>query len=157
MWIPKWARDRKKGVETAVPTQVVSNEELIPRPQSTKQKQIEAVIGELAEFKAKKLGMDRRGFMSSSMGLATCFMASNMVWGKNHNANVILTLRRHWGVKTFVTGSGPTKEGHQIVHDALIRLSSWNQVGVVLPINLWKNYTAETMAQEVVPLSSIEV
>ena len=82
MWIPKWVRDRKKGIETAVPTQVVSNEELVPRPQSRKQKQIEAVIGELAEQKAKKLGMDRRGFMSSSMGIATCFMASNIVWGK---------------------------------------------------------------------------
>jgi hypothetical protein len=82
MWIPKWVRDRKKGVETAVPTQAVSNEELVPRPQSKKQKQIEAVIGELAEQKAKKLGMDRRSFMSSSMGIATCFMASNMVWGK---------------------------------------------------------------------------
>ena len=34
MWIPKWVRDRKKGVETAVPTQVVSNEELVPRPAS---------------------------------------------------------------------------------------------------------------------------
>ena len=82
MWIPKWVRDRKKGIETAVPTQVVSNEELVPRPQSRKQKQIEAVIGELAEQKAKMLGMDRRGFMSSSMGIATCFMASNIVWGK---------------------------------------------------------------------------
>ena len=80
-----------------------------------------------------------------------------MVWGRKHNANVILTLRRHWGVKTFVTGGGPTKEGFQIIHDALLKISSWNQVGVVLPINLWKNYTAETMSQEAVPLSSIEV
>ena len=34
MWIPKWVRDRKKGVDSAMPTQVVSNEELIPRPQT---------------------------------------------------------------------------------------------------------------------------
>jgi hypothetical protein len=82
MWIPKWVRDRKKGIETAVPTQVVSNEEFIPRPQSRKQKQVESLIGELSEQKARKLGLDRRSFMSSSMGLATCFLASNMVWGK---------------------------------------------------------------------------
>ncbi|MEX0978758.1 MAG: amidohydrolase family protein, partial [Pirellulales bacterium] len=82
MWIPKWVRDRKKGIETAVPTQVVSNEEFVPRPQSKKQKQIEHLIGELSEQKAKRLGLDRRTFMSSSMGLATCFMASNIVWGK---------------------------------------------------------------------------
>ncbi|MEX0677733.1 MAG: amidohydrolase family protein, partial [Pirellulales bacterium] len=82
MWIPKWVRDRKKGVETAVPTQVVSNEEITPRPQSKKQKQIEILIGEMADERAKKLGLDRRSFMSSSMGLATCFLASNMVYGK---------------------------------------------------------------------------
>src|SRR5205807_9000435 len=30
---------------------------------------------------AKKLSMDRRGFMASSMGMATAFLASNMVYG----------------------------------------------------------------------------
>ncbi len=49
MWIPKWVRDRKKGVETAMPTQVVSNEEFIPRPQTTKQRQVEDLIGRMAE------------------------------------------------------------------------------------------------------------
>ena len=33
----------------------------------------------MSEEKAKKLGMDRRDFMASSMGMATCFLASNMV------------------------------------------------------------------------------
>jgi hypothetical protein len=83
MWIPKWVRDRKKGVESAMPTQVVSNEEFVPRPQTTRQRQFEDLIGVMAEEKAKKLGLDRRTFMSSSMGLATCFMASNIVWGNN--------------------------------------------------------------------------
>ena len=77
MWIPKWVRDRKKGVESAVPTQVVSNEEFIPRPQTTKQRQIEDLITRMSEEKSKKLGMERREFMSTSMGLATCFLASD--------------------------------------------------------------------------------
>ena len=81
MWIPKWVRDRKKGVESAMPTQVVSNEEFIPRPQTKQQKQVEYLIGEMAEEKAKTLGMERRAFMASSMGLATCFLANNMVFG----------------------------------------------------------------------------
>ena len=38
MWIPKWLRDRKKGVDSAMPTQVVSNEEFIPRPQTKQAK-----------------------------------------------------------------------------------------------------------------------
>ncbi len=82
MWIPKWVRDRKKGVESAMPTQVVSNEEFIPRPKTKLQKQVEYLIGVMTEEKSKKLGMDRRAFMSSGMGLATCFLASNMVYGK---------------------------------------------------------------------------
>ncbi len=81
MWIPKWVRDRKKGVESAIPTQVVSNEEFIPRPQTKEQKQVEYLIGVMSEEKAKKLGMERRAFMASSMGMATCFLANNMVFG----------------------------------------------------------------------------
>jgi uncharacterized protein len=81
MWIRKAVRDFQKGVDSPVPTQMVSNEEFIPRPQTIQQKRVEALIGELAEGKAKKLGMDRRAFMASSMGLATCFLAANKVYG----------------------------------------------------------------------------
>ena len=52
-----------------MPTQVVSNEEFIPRPQTPKQKQVEYLIGEMAAEKSKKLGMDRRTFMASAMGM----------------------------------------------------------------------------------------
>lgn len=81
MWIPKWERDRRMGVDSPIPTQVVSNEEFIPRPQTKNQKQVEHLIGELAGERAKKLGMDRRTFLRSSMGMATAFLASNMVYG----------------------------------------------------------------------------
>jgi uncharacterized protein len=84
MWIRKALRDLKKGVDSPMPTQVVSNEEFEPRPQTEKQKQVEHLIGELSESRAKKLGMDRRAFMRSSMGLATCFLASNLAYGKNY-------------------------------------------------------------------------
>ena len=82
MWIRKFQRDRKKGVDSPMPTQVLSNEEFIPRPQSQKQKEVEFHIGQMAEEKSRKLGMDRRTFMASAMGMATCFLASNKVWGK---------------------------------------------------------------------------
>src|SRR6266853_836483 len=82
MWIPKWQRDRKKNVVSPVPTQVVSNEEFIPRPQNERQKHVEHLIGEMSTEKAKKLGVDRRAFMATSMGLATCFAAMNKVYGK---------------------------------------------------------------------------
>ena len=84
MWIRKAIRDMKKGVDSPMPTQVVSNEEFEPRPQTEKQKHVEHLIGELSEERAKKLGMQRRDFMRSSMGLATCFLASNLAYGKNY-------------------------------------------------------------------------
>ncbi len=84
MWIRKSERDRRKGVDSPMPTQVVSNEEFEPRPQSNKQKKVEHLIGEMSEERAKKLGMARRDFMRTSMGLATCFLASNLAYGKNY-------------------------------------------------------------------------
>jgi uncharacterized protein len=92
MWIPKWQRDQSRGVESPVPTQVVSNEEFIPRPQTRQQKQVEDLIGRLAEEKAKKLGMERRAFLASSMGMATAFLASNMVFGPHWDVDAAETL-----------------------------------------------------------------
>ena len=81
MWIHKWERDRRKGVDSPIPTQVVSNEEFIPRPQTGQQRQWETLIGELADQKSRKLGMSRRDYLRSSMGMATAFLAANMVYG----------------------------------------------------------------------------
>jgi predicted TIM-barrel fold metal-dependent hydrolase len=83
MWIPKWQRDEKKGVDSPVPTQAISNEEYVPRPQTKQQKQWESLISEMSEDNAKKVGMSRRDYMRSSMGMATAFVASNMVFGNN--------------------------------------------------------------------------
>ena len=82
MWIRKGKRDMLKGVDSPMPTQLVSNEEFIPRPQNRQQKQVEQLIGQMADEKSKKLGMDRRAFMGSALGLATCFLAQNKVYGK---------------------------------------------------------------------------
>lgn len=83
MWIRKADRDKKKGVDSPMPTQLVSNEELIPRRQNEDQKKMEHLIGEMSAVRAQKLNMERRDFMRTSMGLATCFLASNMVYGNN--------------------------------------------------------------------------
>ena len=81
MWVPKYERDWKKGVDSPMPTQVVSNEEFIPRPQNQNQKKVEHLISEMSEANAKKVGMDRRSFMRNSMGMATAMLASNAVYG----------------------------------------------------------------------------
>src|SRR5688572_24091320 len=92
MWIPKWQRDQNRGVDSPIPTQAVSNEEFIPRPQSDQQRQWEQLIGELSEEKAKKLGMRRRDFMRTSMGMATGFLASNIIYGPNWDVDAAETL-----------------------------------------------------------------
>lgn len=84
MWVPKWQRDRARGVDSPIPTQVVSNEEIWPRPQNRRQVRWEHRIGELASDNARRLGMDRRSFLRSSMGLATAFWASNEVYGQRY-------------------------------------------------------------------------
>jgi hypothetical protein len=104
MWIPKWQRDRKKGVDAPVPTQVVSNEEFIPRPQNEQQKQVEFLIGELAEERAKKLGMDRRAFLASSMGMATAFLAANMVYGDYWDVDAVETFEPQATEEKFPKG-----------------------------------------------------
>ena len=49
MWVPKYVRDERKGVDSPIPTQVVSNEEILPRPQNKQQAQVESLIGEWGE------------------------------------------------------------------------------------------------------------
>jgi predicted TIM-barrel fold metal-dependent hydrolase len=92
MWIRKFLRDLRKGVDSPMPTQVVSNEEFIPRRQTPQQKQVEYLISQMAEEKSKKLGIDRRSFMASAMGLATCFLAQNMVFGKCWDVDEVETM-----------------------------------------------------------------
>ena len=92
MWIRKGLRDMKKGVDSPMPTQVVSNEEFIPRPQTEAQKRVEHLIGEMSAEKSKKLGMDRRSFMASAMGMTTCLLASNKVFGKAFDVDEVETM-----------------------------------------------------------------
>ncbi len=83
-WIPKWERDQKLGVDSPMPTQIVSNEEFIPRPQNADQRKVETLIGELADKHSKRLNMDRRAFLRTGMGLAAAFYAQNVIYGKDY-------------------------------------------------------------------------
>jgi len=64
-----------------VPTQMVSNGEYNPLPQTEQQAKVEALIKEMADMHAKKHGMDRRRFLQTSAGMATAFVAMNKVFG----------------------------------------------------------------------------
>lgn len=64
-----------------IPTQMISNGEFDPLPQTEDQKRVEARIKELADELGPRHGMDRRQFLSSAAGMATAFVAMNEVFG----------------------------------------------------------------------------
>src|SRR5215211_5529351 len=66
---------------TPIPTQIVSNGEYLPPPQSATQKRVEARINELADLNGKHLGLSRRQFLHTSCGMAAAFLAMNDIYG----------------------------------------------------------------------------
>ncbi|RPI30758.1 MAG: amidohydrolase, partial [Hyphomicrobiaceae bacterium] len=87
-----WLSEREQrlvaGAETAsaatpIPTQIVSNGEFLPPPQSDTQKRVERRILELADDHGKRLGLSRRQFMQTGCGMAAAFLAMNEVYGSS--------------------------------------------------------------------------
>ena len=65
-----------------VPTQIVSNGEFNPLPQTADPRKVEARIKELADAHAPGQGLDRRRFLQTASGMAAAFLAMNNVFGK---------------------------------------------------------------------------
>jgi len=65
-----------------VPTQIVSNGEFNPLPQTPQQQRVEARIKELADELGPRHGLSRRRFLASSAGMAASFLAMNEVFGR---------------------------------------------------------------------------
>ena len=64
-----------------MPTQIVSNGEFVPVPQTREQQRVEARVKELAATLAPRHGMSRRRFLASSAGMAAAMLAMNEVFG----------------------------------------------------------------------------
>jgi len=64
-----------------VPTQIISNGEFSPLPQTEQQRQVEGRLQELADQFGKPHGMDRRRFLATGSGMAAAFLAMNEVFG----------------------------------------------------------------------------
>ena len=77
--------DEAGTFDSPVPTQIVSNGEYMPQPQSEMQKRVEARIEELASSASKRLGISRRQFLMGSGGMAASFLAMNEVFGRYFN------------------------------------------------------------------------
>src|SRR2546428_4348367 len=74
--------DEAEGFDSPIPTQMVSNGEYMPYPQTDKQRQVEARIKELAVSALKKLGISRREFLAGTGGKAAALPALYEVVGR---------------------------------------------------------------------------
>jgi predicted TIM-barrel fold metal-dependent hydrolase len=79
--------DEADDLHSPIPTQMVSNGEHMPIPQTEDQKRVEARIKELADFAAKKLNVSRRQFLATTGGMAAGFLAMNEVYGRFFDAD----------------------------------------------------------------------
>src|SRR5437867_5948441 len=64
-----------------IPTQIVSNGEFTPLPQTPEQRRVEARIKAMAGDLGRRHGLSRRQFLASSAGMAAAFLAMNEVFG----------------------------------------------------------------------------
>src|SRR5947209_1011023 len=81
MWVRKCDLDAQAEAPSPIPTQIVSNEEFVPLPQTPEQKEFEARLTELSEQHARAQGVSRRDFLRSGAGMAAALVALNQVFG----------------------------------------------------------------------------
>src|SRR5262249_49339897 len=65
-----------------IPTQLISNEEFPPIPQTPEQRQVEHRILAEADCLAPRLGLSRRQFLGRSGSMAVSLLAMNAVFGQ---------------------------------------------------------------------------
>jgi predicted TIM-barrel fold metal-dependent hydrolase len=79
--LAKTAPAETRPLALPIPTQVVSNGEYMPWPQTPAQRRVEHEIVTLADACSRRLRMDRRRFLRTASGLAASFIAMNRVFG----------------------------------------------------------------------------
>jgi predicted TIM-barrel fold metal-dependent hydrolase len=85
--IARLAPADEAAFQSPVPTQLITNCEFNPLPQTSRQKQVESRIQELADRYGRRLGLDRRSFLRTACGMATAFVAMNDVYGPVFQVN----------------------------------------------------------------------
>jgi predicted TIM-barrel fold metal-dependent hydrolase len=80
-WVRKCDQDDYLDRHLPIPTRIISNEEYDPPAQTPEQRLVEALLLESASLHAGRLGLDRRGFLRTSCGMAAAFAAMNTVFG----------------------------------------------------------------------------
>src|SRR2546427_5598125 len=74
--------DEAEGFDSPIPTQMVSNGEDMPYPQTDKQRQVEARIKELADSPSKELGISRGKVLARTGGMGAALPAMDERLGR---------------------------------------------------------------------------
>src|SRR5215813_8366592 len=91
-----------------VPTQIISNGEFNPLPQTAQQRRFEERVKEIADAIAPRLGLDRRQFLRTGCGMAAAFLAMNDVFGR------LFMIDRRGGGAGGGSGTEPCLSPHRI-------------------------------------------
>jgi hypothetical protein len=87
-WVRKSELDDRSGLGLpTIPTQIISNEEFVPPPQTENQKRVEHHLTQLADRQARRLGISRRQFLATTGGMAAAFVSMNTVFGNFFDAD----------------------------------------------------------------------
>jgi len=79
-----WASRFTRGLRSAspIPTQIVSNEEFTPFPQTKEQALVDRAVVALTDRASRKLGITRRELLKTTGGMAAALLAMNGVFGR---------------------------------------------------------------------------
>lgn len=78
-----------------------------------------------------------------------------LTWGRNFSQQTLDKMAELFDVDIFILGHQPQQQGWSRAGKNLIILASDHNHGCLLPINLAKSYTIETLIDSIVPLASI--
>jgi len=81
----------------------------------------------------------------------------NMVWGRGHTPMVTEELGEDWDVDLFIIGHEPTDIGYDIINSQLMVVSSDDENGKALRLDLSKSYDTSNVTDELVGLCEVQV
>jgi uncharacterized protein len=107
MWARQCDLDATDDLRPPIPSQIASNEEFVPPPQSDEQKEYEARLAVIAERAAKRQNRSRREFLRSGSGMAAALLALNQVFGDCYEVEASevddpQAFEEHWPKDQFI-------------------------------------------------------
>ena len=78
-----------------------------------------------------------------------------LTWGRKHNQKTLNKMAELLDVDIFILGHQAQPQGWSQAGENLIIIASDHNHGCLLPVDLTKSYTIETLIESIVPLASI--